>query len=209
MNGIYAKKSIIENWLSEKSNNEIMFVSECEIKKDYLSEGCLDIPGYLLEVSNTINFKKSRICAYVDLNSEFRRNKGLEYDKNEILVFEKKKTSEIVIGIYRPFKCKESETKDSNFKRLLRNISDILDKNPMNQITLMGDFNIDYSKMDRRDYSNRKLAMQLNELTDNYQMTQLIKEYTRFRLVKNKDGIEKLQESLLDHIYVNYETKTR
>jgi hypothetical protein len=65
----------------------LFFVSESEVTKDHLI-GQLNIDGYTLEVSKTLNLKgKSRLVAFVKNNENVVRVEDFENDGNEIMVY--------------------------------------------------------------------------------------------------------------------------
>jgi len=120
--------------------------------------------------------------------------------KNEIIILEFE--NETVIGIYRPFKLLVGETASTNFDRLLNGLQNYIDNNPNKNLTIVGDFNIDFLKHGDRTYPRHNLANTLSEFQIHNNLDQLVKEITRHRLI-NKDGTQILQTSLLDHVYTN------
>lgn len=204
MNGLSPKKILVKEKLN-KDDIKIMFISECEITHNMLSSDCLLIDGYDLEYSNTINRGRSRLCVYIERSVRIKRRRDLEHDDNEIIVLEV--GEELWIGLYRPFKCYEGETQALNFNRLMENLNEICKTTKDKKINILGDFNIDYAKMQKENYCNKKLATKLNEIVDNNNLIQHITNITRHRQVRRGE-ISTIQEAILDHIYTNYSLKT-
>jgi len=66
----------------------------------------------------------------------------------------------------------------------------------------VGDFNIDYLRVGDKSYQRHQLSEALLNFQVKNELTQMVKEITRHRLV-TKNGIQNLQTSLLDHVYTN------
>lgn len=126
--GFVAKKSILEEYLSE-NNVDVMFISECDINNTIVNSNCMKIDGYDLITSNNLErHDKTRLCAYIKSATRLKRIQPLEEQENEIIVLEDK--TRLIAAIYRPFKCFKGETQETNFKRLITNLTKLhtLDK---------------------------------------------------------------------------------
>ena len=94
----------IEN-LVQKYDPIIIFIQECNIKSN-CDLNLLKIKGYRIEVSQTLTkYGKARVLAYVKNNANALRQKDLEDEENEIIVFDHKHQNGVtrVQGVYRPF----------------------------------------------------------------------------------------------------------
>jgi hypothetical protein len=87
----------------------LFFISEAYIKssKNYK---CLEIPGYNLEVSKTLQHGMARSMVYIRLGSGFERDPQLEVGNSEMIVVSNR--THLVCGVYGPFKtvCNKSKT---------------------------------------------------------------------------------------------------
>jgi len=120
---------------------------------------------------------------------------------DELIILENKDITSI--GIYRPFKLLQGETATTNFTRLLDTIQKYIDQNKKRRIIISGDFNIDYLRMGDTSYQRHRLAELLLDFQIRNNLTQIVKEITRHRLV-NQNDTQTLQTSLLDHVYTNF-----
>jgi len=177
-NGIFNKRDIIKNYLQINSP-ELFFISESEIDKTK-ELNLLETLPYELNLSNTLSdTRKARICCYSKPEWTLLPNSST---MDEILSY--KKQNHIIIGIYRPFKTYSGESTTTNFERLLANLQQIIDSNPNHNITIVGDFNVDYNKMGDRTYQRFNLASTLQDFQISNGLIQMVKEITRHRMIK-------------------------
>ena len=119
---------------------------------------------------------------------------NLDNDYNEIITLKNK--SNIICGIYRPFKCYDQETQWSNFERLLENLELVTNSfGKRHSKLVVGDFNI------RLDMHNCKMKIAADQWAEDSDLAQFVNFDTRSRMV---NGI--LQRSMIDHVYSNVDT---
>jgi len=146
-----------------------------------------------LVTSNTIKRGKSRLICW--FNSKILKHRNdLEEKDNDILVFEYRKV--IIVGLYRPFKCYEGESLNSNFKRLMHNIE--LIAKVAKDVVIIGDMNVNWNNLNRCSFK-----LDLEKFIDENSLDQVVDFNTRFRLVQGT-----MQESCLDIVMTNM-TRTR
>ena len=115
----------------------------------------------------------------------------LKYDKLELLslrIKPKNAKSFILVCWYRP---PTSVVDDAAFKNLIE-ILRKLDKEEK-EISLVGDTN--YDIMDHKNTNTKKLKLVYSE----YQLTQLIKSYTRVAVTRTDQGYKRISKSLIYH----------
>jgi len=179
--GILKKLDTIK-WHLENVRPEVFFVAEADITqgKDL---GVFRMPNYIFHQANTINTRnKCRLVAWSKENC--LRKPNLEFELNEILVFQKNDVT--ITGIYRHFKCYEGENIKTNFERLMCNLHEV--SRTSNKNIILGDFNVDPI----RD-SDSYFGMKLEEFKNNNDLDQLIENDTRSRIVSGQ-----LQRSRID-----------
>ena len=101
-----------------------------------------------------------------------------------------------VVGIYRQFKMINNRTQLESFKKQLNEITDFLQSN--HDALIMGDFNLDFNKINVQNYVHRRLYDELIEITIAFDLTQLIKDITWSRVYQGE-----MRSSVLDHAYTN------
>ena len=203
--GIVNKKHLIEDLIKSKSL-DVLFIAECDLNNIIIDSNMLKIEGYdLIFTNNLAKRDMTRMCAYIKTNRQFNHRSIDEKDFNDIIILECE--DKIIAGIYRPFKCHDGESQVTNFERLIQNLRDMVKKYVSKDVTIIGDFNVDYGKMHETTDPQKNIAKILNDFTDDSALKQLIKGITRHRLVGYKNG-NKIQTSLLDHLYTtNPQTK--
>jgi hypothetical protein len=99
-----------------------------------------------------------------------------------------------IIGLYKPFKLPENESRKSFFHTILKNLKALSQVD--REIIIGGDFNIDLNKpsAELHDIMNWSLSVGLS---------QLVKNYTWRRTV-----LDKILTSAIDHVYTNIPTLT-
>lgn len=187
-----------------KSNDiSICAVSEVDIKNtNEYTESLYNIPQYTkLFPKSWEKKKKTRIIAYykTELKNSIRIREDLMTDCQPdiwIQVQAGKGTKLLVGMIYREWTSIEGKFSQTDQKERLQELmaksQEAIDENT--EVILMGDFNVDL----RKTAGQKDLKELLNKLTTKNNMTQLVQEDTRSRVVGGR-----LQSSKLDHVYTN------
>jgi len=173
--------------LINKNKIDVLFVSECELKDPVMIRAC-SIEGFNIELSN--KNEKSRLCCYIKSNLHFVRQVDLESGFEMIIldILEHR-----LLGFYRPFKLPQGITRQIYLNDLLKAIS-VASK--IKNFIAGGDMNACLIKTNTEsDVINSWLIK--NDLR------QLVKDYTRFRVVNLGDRGYRNERSLIDHIYSN------
>ncbi len=120
--GIPSKKQAIES-IIEKYHPELFFICEAEITND--TQNWAAIEGYNTILSPTIHWGKSRLVCLQNMNSSLKVNHSILKDDNttEMIAFENHDTR--IVGLYRPFKLLESQTKKSAIDKLFDHLISI------------------------------------------------------------------------------------
>ncbi len=108
--GVVPKIDIIKHYLSQ-FKPLLLFVSEAEIKKDR-NYDCVNVDGYSIEFSKTIDFGMARTLVYVNNTSKFKRVPQLEDGVSEMIVMASDKVR--VCGIYPTFQNDKWLLQDSS-----------------------------------------------------------------------------------------------
>ena len=188
--GLLRKVDLVKIMLTE-NKLDLLFLQETEIKQNTPIQA-LQITGYNLELSPTYGQQNSRTCCYVKTSLKYERLSEIENSKVELIAI--KTLKQKICGYYRPFLMPNHE----NERDYITDTLEILEKLPSINVTLLGDFNIDFSKISNQNYKNKKLYDELESLFIEKTLVQIIDTNTWRR----KFGDE-LKESILDHIYVN------
>jgi hypothetical protein len=184
--GVFNKKAYIEKY-TQMFNPLVFFISECDLSPNHMV-GLLSIRGYRIEVSKTIEInKKGHIMALIKDKAGITRLDKYEDPQNEIIVL--KKDAKIIVGVYAGFKTFANESVNSNFDRLLNNLSQICSK--FQKVLVGGDFNVDVDRDHCAKSKNFGLWIAENSL-DRLEFGQ-----TRQRIVAGS-----LQTSAIDHVFV-------
>jgi hypothetical protein len=170
---------------------DLMFVSEAEIKTDR-DYNCLNVEGYTIEVSKTISFGMARSMVFVKNGTKFKRMPELEDGMSEMIVMSNAR--ELVCGIYRPFKTVADLTKKAAFEKLLKSLSDVISKNSNCEITIGGDWNVNWM-------SNSKMRNDLEAWAESFGLIQGVNSTTRHQVVTSIAGTTKLQSSSIDLVF--------
>jgi hypothetical protein len=170
----------------EKYNPECFFISESEVSVE--SSTWLQCQNYTLHCSNTIKNKKSRLICFLRNNSEFKII--LPDTLTEIIAIENQ-TSRI-IGVYRPFKLLEHQTKESALDDFFNTITDLSITNKV--LYVAGDFN---ARLDKSCPETTRLI----KWQDDQSLTQFIKTNTWMRTITLPDGTNKIRKSRLDLLF--------
>lgn len=129
-----------------ENNLDILFIAEADIRfgDDY---GSLSVNGFDTIFSQTLNSRgKARLICFKRCELD-TFPLGSEFD----IIIGVKMSNGVIIGIYRAFKCYESESEQNNFERLLDGLNFL---NFNEDVTIVGDFNIDISRPKSRFSNN-------------------------------------------------------
>ena len=188
--GLKGKKDLVKNILLE-NKIDILAMQETEIEPNFDMNN-LRIPGFTLETE--MNNHKIRTAFYISNNLNYKRRCDLEENNSHLIVidFEDGKKTRRVINIYRSFNPL-NETARELFSRQLDLIGNAFNQN----CTLLGDFNLDYSRKHDISYSGSGLFELLDLRLGPLNLVQIVEFYTWSRLV----GLN-LRKSCIDHVYV-------
>ena len=188
--GLINKIDVVETILNV-NKIDVLFLQETEIKQT-TPINQLKIPKYNLELSPTYGQKNSRTCCYINSKLGYNRLSNVENKKVELIIIES--MNNIMCGYYRPFLL-PNHANESGY--VIESIS-TLNKLTSPNMIIMGDFNIDYNKLDHQNYRSAKLYNEFESYFIEKTFVQLIKNITWQRKYKNS-----LKTSILDHIYTN------
>ncbi len=192
--GFIRKWDTIKELLSNEQP-DVFFVAEADLANGF-DLSMLHVQGYAIDLNSTYHIRGK--CRLITFHKEqFKRVLSLEENGNELIVLSN--NTQVVVGVYRHFKCFDSETVTSNFERLMTNLSSIVrhfSSNATFPILILGDMNVDLSG---DELTPSPFYKKLNGWLDNFVLDQLVTEYTRMRLAA---GI--LQVSLLDLCITNF-----
>jgi len=191
--GLSSKLSILKSLIIQ-NKPQFVFVCEAEIKinKDF---DYYNIDGYALILSNTIDTGMARLACYVKNGIKYNRRTDLEKKGLEIIILDSKKVR--IIGLYRPFKMLNGESTIENFDRIMSTLKGSVESNNGKDYICGGDFNVNW-------LMESQMKNELVKWMDDGNLLQKINQITRYRVI-NKDGEQKDEKPLLDHIYLNEE----
>ena len=192
------KKDIVYDTLRHEEV-EICGLQEVNLKKDY-PVNLIASKDYKIEIEKHKHLARTAIV--IKNNIEYVRREDLETEDTSVVIIDTKTVNAYrIINVYRNFAPPNNQSQKDHFAAQLLVIKNALrELNGINPI-LIGDFNLDEKKKYSTDYRNKHLFEQLNVLTDELHLIQLIKEPTWQRIVNNT-----LRESTLDHLYVTNPT---
>ena len=192
------KKDIVYDTLRHEEV-EICGLQEVNLKKDY-PVNLIASKDYKIEIEKHKHLARTAIV--IKNNIEYVRREDLETEDTSVVIIDTKTVNAYrIINVYRNFSPPNNQSQKDHFAAQLLVIKNALrELNGINPI-LIGDFNLDEKKKYSTDYRNKHLFEQLNVLTDELHLIQLIKEPTWQRIVNNT-----LRESTLDHLYVTNPT---
>ena len=127
-------------------------MQEVEIEKDFDCK-IIKIPGYVLELED--NQDKKRVCVYIKENLKFLRRTDLEVVNTHVMVIDIECRSGItkrLINLYRSFNPIGHSAKNFFIKQV-----DLISQAFDNNTVMMGDFNLDYNRINDVTYSHASL----------------------------------------------------
>ena len=188
--GLKSKKVDVENLLLHNDIG-ILCLQEVEIESSFNAD-LLNIKNYNFELEN--NSSKARVGIYISKNVEYKRMRHLEGVDSHIVVLDLSNCAvKRIVNIYRSFNPQNNVNARIKFKYQLELIKDAMTE----RCIVVGDFNLDYSKIADVNYGYKNLFNDFDELLGNFELVQLVNFVTWSRLV----GMS-LRSSILDHIYI-------
>jgi len=172
--------------LIDKYRPDIFFICEAEVTVDI--SDYINVEGYDLELSGSINLGKARLIAYIRPGVGTRK-RSLEGNDENLIIFEN--SHERIMGVYRGFKNYREPGFDA-LGYLFTLLNDAC--KTQKTLTVLGDFNIDPV----RDGSTPQ-GLLLEDLMINNNLFQLMKHPTRSRSV-HRDCRLVNEESTIDLI---------
>ena len=144
--GVSNKLNYIKNLLCTE-NIDVLFIQESEIQNQ-TNRSFYDIDNYKLEISETINSGKARMCCYIKKDITYIVNKT----NNSIELISLKIGNLTLNGYYRPFKTPHH----SNKLEYIQESVEALVMIPKNKYEiLIGDFNLDTNHKNNPNYRNK------------------------------------------------------
>ena len=189
--GLKSKRIDVENLLRE-NEIKILCLQEVEIEPG-LDPESLNLNEYQFELET--NSVKARTGIYVNNSIQYRRMKHLEGSESHIIIIDLEGRCPVkrIINVYRSFNPQNNASARENFIYQLEVI-----KNAMTtDCLIVGDFNIDYARVNDVNYGNRNLFMDFDEKLSQFNLIQLVDFETWSRMV----GTVR-RSSILDHISI-------
>ena len=162
--------------------------------------------GFNPDLLNLMNFNfelekntvKVRVGVYLNKSVEYTRMFQLEGVDSHIIVIDVPNCAvRRIINVYRSFNPQNNVNARTKFKYQLEII-----KNAMtDRCIVVGDFNLDYSKVSDVNYGYRNMFNDFDESLSRFELIQLVNFVTWSRMVGSS-----LRSSILDHIYIKNPT---
>jgi len=183
--GIVKKIDFIKQTIRDKGAH-IFFIAEAEVPLG-MDLGVFRIAGYDLVCAKTIQSReKARLICYVKQNM-FQQMEDTLNPYNDIIMLTHKNLT--IVGLYRGFKLHENENDRSNWLRLMSDLNSVITSN---EVFIVGDLNVDVSKLNSRFHDELKFW------SDSHGLNICSQGVTRRRKVMGS-----LQESTLDLLLTN------
>jgi len=142
--GIVKKIDFIKQTIRDKGAH-IFFIAEAEVPLG-MDLGVFRIAGYDLVCAKTIQSReKARLICYVKQNM-FQQMEDTLNPYNDIIMLTHKNLT--IVGLYRGFKLHENENDRSNWLRLMSDLNSVITSN---EVFIVGDLNVDVSKLKSRN----------------------------------------------------------
>ena len=199
------KLSEVAHFMKSKDIS-ICSVSEVDIKNtNEYTESLYLIPQYsLLFPKSWENKKKARIITYykTELKNSIRIREDLMTDSQADIWIEIQlgKGNKLLVGmLYREWTSIDGKGSNTDQKERLLELMDKAEQaiQEKGEVVIMGDMNVNMGTSNENG-GQRHLKEILNNFISSNNMTQLVKEHTRRRIVSGK-----LQSSTIDHVYTN------
>jgi endonuclease/exonuclease/phosphatase family metal-dependent hydrolase len=178
-----------------KDDVDILCLQETEIEEG-LDMNVLKINGYELETNLADNTIRTAVNIKTTLNYEGMINRGLNQNIIVLKIIQKNLPYLFISAIYRPWKNIKNLSQENAFKNQINQMKRLIPKN--SECIVLGDFNINYAKMNNRNVVNRTLTQILKNLVENHSLEQMVSFKTWSRTVNGQ-----FRSSILDHVYVS------
>jgi len=187
LSGKYNSVKLVIN----QENPDMFFVAEAEYRTD---QTWLNIDGYQLITTKTNKYGKVRLVCFVKKDAGFKQVESEHIkDDLEMLIIENK--YQRCVGIYRPFKMVNSNTRSSYFKKMIESLT--WSKQTTKKLSVCGDFNINWNLESPEKEILETWAIDAGVI-------QLIQDNTWSRIV-TIDENSTLRTSKLDLVFTNDE----
>jgi hypothetical protein len=190
-NGLISKLDCVKE-LIKQFCPYVIFISEAELSNEDQIKACA-IAKYTLHVSKGFDMWRARSCCYIIDGFDFKRVDPLE--SSELIVVESTKLKLRLGGFYRPFTPPPGKTIKDIDEELFRALTEACVTHL--DVLFGGDMNIDLMKYDKR-------SLELQEWISSNALVQHVNEITRHRSVTLANGNNRIETSLLDHVYSSY-----
>ena len=195
------KKDYIYNKLSSEKI-DICALQEVEIQHGY-DCNLLSSKDYRLEVEKVSG--KARIATAIKNNIDYTRRNDLEKEDSSVIIIDLNSNPKLrLINIYRSFNPPKNKNALAAFKEQIEIIKSSLLNCNQYQPIILGDFNLDYECKNLITYRFKNYFDILEELTDQFNLMQMISNPTWQRIINGN-----LKESILDHLYVKNPTNVK
>ena len=195
--GLRNKKDTVKNFIAENAI-EILCLQETEIPVDYPIE-LLTFKGFNFESEN--NTVKMRCGVYLSNNVSYLRRNDLEVVNMHVMIIDlldNRKTR--IINVYRPFNPSNNLTQFEFFVNQI----EVIKNNTTPSTIVLGDFNLDHSKIYDISYSHKNYFTLLTEKFNPLNLIQLVNFETWSRTINNI-----VCSSTLDHVYTKDPTNIK
>ena len=139
---------------------DICCLQETEIP--YETKDCdLSFKGYCIE--SEVNDTKKRVCIYIRNGINYSRRSDLEGENNHLVIIGIRGDNNIrLINLYRSHNPRDGFTPREKFVNQLQCIQNA----NIDNMIVIGDFNLDYTKYHSLDYTNKNLCNVLLNIFD-------------------------------------------
>ena len=188
--GIRNKKDTVKRLIVE-NNLEVLCLQETELPVDFPTD-LLTFKGFNYE--SECNQFKMRCGIYVSNNLSYVRRNDLETLNMHVMIIDINDCMKTrLINVYRPFNPPNGLSQKEFFESQLQ----IIKNNTTSSSIVLGDFNLDHSKIFDQAYSHKNYFNSLIETFTDLNLIQIVTFNTWSRVVNNVECT-----SILDHIYV-------
>ena len=165
--GLQCKKDIVIKELTE-NQIDICCVQETELDANYPTN-ILSSASYEYEPEK--NSSKKRVGIYINNKLSYQRREDLEEEDFHIVIIDLILDIKVrILTLYRSFRPPNSLSPSVFFKKQL----DIIERNIVPNMIVLGDFNLDAKMQFRLDYPHKVLFDELNSLINRFNLDQLV-----------------------------------
>ena len=175
-----------------KNKIDIICLQEVELSQDD-DLSLMEISGFTMEIERSNGKRRSMI--YIRNTIQYERHHPKEQENSHIILISIKENNRTIqlASVYRTFKLSSTKTHKEEFADQLEVLRQFLNNEKAGLV--LGDLNLDYNKKGNLSYNNHAMFRQLDELTNEKNLTQLVNFNTWRRIVNGE-----LRTSLLDHV---------